>query len=160
MFQYPPLPLQNFFVGFICVPRHPFECHEISSHTAPKPHQPKMPLNHVFTARTRRMTKVMFSVCPPLEEEYLSPKVSGPRSFLAGTPVPAGRYPIPGWRVSKWQPGDTPAKTRLGYPPSRTGLPPPSWDRTAEQVLVSAESGMPRAVFYKRSFFFLFWFWN
>ena len=47
--------------------------------------------------------------------------VSGPRSFLHSTPVPDEGYPRTGVPL---------ARTRVGYPPSRTGVFSPSQERT------------------------------
>ena len=89
----------------------------------------------IFTARIRRMGKVMFSqVCvrphPLCPSSRFFPRSVVPGPFPGDTPVLAGGgYPSPRWEEypsPRW--GRT---TGLRYPPSRTGLGyPPVQDRT------------------------------
>ena len=88
---------------------------------------------HIFTARIRRMGKVMFSqVSVPFEEEgvsHLNPLIlptTGPMSFPGDTPPPShstftGPRSIP-WGRGVPQSGQVPGQNgRRGYPPSRSG---------------------------------------
>ena len=113
------------------------------------------PSNFLFTARIRRMGKVLFSqVSVPFTWRYSSPRlfprlwshvISGgggypmtegypPARTVLGYPPGQDRTGVPPWPGQEW--GTPLARTGLGYPPARTGMgyPPPHQPRRASRA--------------------------